>query len=439
MFLKNHFSNFGFKSGEYMKRLFVFMLVLALGINFAGCKKGTSSTGDVGENTAGPNAASIATIDGEQISVKEFKKAYFYHLKMNYSSGRQEILREDKDEMKKYFQAQFLPERLFVKYAVKLEKFKKDNLLERAKAYFSKAGLITYSTFLNVQSKYQEPNDNALKQFYSDLKSQNAGRIKQIVAKLAALPWNKRRLGLMQLHSRSFMNRTTMEYVNKIRQENRVIMNDDLEKDVIKKYLNDEIPMDKVLSDDSSLWLLKFNKRVVTVQEVEKEIRLLMLLNFGQTQLDKYLKESKSRKSYRKIFWESGHMQWLIYLDALKKKLDKTEDGKFFINKMIRTSLSKIYMMDKISSKIPDPTNEEIKKAYAKLKQARRNIPALNNEVREYISHQLKQQRGNAEMMKLFSKLQGRHIIKTNDKFFVAAELREGATGSSSNRAASSN
>ena len=421
-----------------MKRLFAFILVLTLLINFAGCKKGTTTTSsDVGEDMAAPDAASIATIDGEQISVKEFKKAYSFHLKMNYPSGRQEILRDDKDEMKKYFQAEFLPERLFVKYAVKLEMFKDSDFLEKAKAYFKKSGLIAYSSYINVQSKYKDPNDNTLKQFYADLKSQNVARIKQVAARLAKMPWNKRRLGLLELYRRSNMNRTTMEYLNKIRQENRVIFNDDLEKDIIKKYLNDEIPMDKVLSDDNKLWLLKFNKKVLTVKEVEQEFRLLMLLNFGQSQLDKYLKKRKARKSYRRIFWESASMQWLMYLNALKTKLDKSEDGKFFIDKMVRTSLSKIYIMKTIASKIPAPSDDEIKKAYSKLKQVRKNLPALNNEVKKYISNQLKQRKANAEMMRLFSKLQGRHIIKTNDKYFVAAELREGSR--SSNTSASSN
>ncbi len=400
---------------------FLSLLVLSLFIfNGTGCKKSAGSA-----DTA-PSQGAVCTIDGVEIPIAEFTREYNFFLKVNYSEGRQEILREDKDEMKKYYQSQFVPQRLFVKYIDKLEMFKNRDFYNQVTEHFKMLGLVQYATYLNVATKYKEPSDAKLKEFYAELQQSNEPQVQEILPKLKNLPWNRQRIGLLEIHKRLMTNRLSLEYLDKIRQENRLIQNDDLEQNLIAKYIKGDLEMDKILNDpDKKLWLLKFNDTIYSAGDIEKMLRLLVELNSGKEQLEKYLKNKKTQNSFRKLVWQNISSQLLIYIDAKKKKLEQTEDGKFFMEAIARSSFAKIYAMKMVENKISEPTDAEITSAYKKLKQKNSQVPAMNAEVKEYIKNQLKQQKAQLEMMRIAERLKDRHVIIMNTKFFQTAEERE--------------
>ncbi len=397
------------------------LIVLVSLLSIIYCKSGGG-----GSDSKEPDTNSVCTIDGEQISIARFKKEYKYHIKINYPEGRQELLRDDKDEMEKYFQRDFLPKMLFVKYAKRLDMFKDAKMLEKAKKYFEKLGLIQYTIFLKAQSKYKEPDDSTLKQFNNDLKSRPEKRMQNLSKRLSKLPWNKKRVALLRLHKQYVSNKLTMEYIEKIRQENRLIKNDDLEKDLIKKYVNAQISLDKIMADnDKKYWLIKFNEKIISAKDVEKEIQFLIFMNSGKNKLEEYKKDIKKQKSYRKLMWPKQEMHWMVYYQALKKGFENTEDGKFFMETIKNSSLSKMYIMKKIATKVEKPTENEIKEMYNKLKQRAKNSPPLNKEAKEYITAQIKKQKAQKKMLQLFNRLKGRHVIIVNEDFFKSAEERE--------------
>jgi hypothetical protein len=184
--------------------------------------------------------------------------------------------------------------------------------------------------------------------------------------------------------------------------------------------------MDKVMNDpEKKIWLFKFNNTVYSAGDIEKILRLVLELNSGKEQLEKYLKNTKTQKAYRKMAWQNISTQLIMFLEAKKKKYDETADGKFFMEAIARSSFSKIYALKMVENKIKDPTDKEVNAAYAKLKQKNPQTPAMNAEVKEYIRSQLKQQSAQLEMMRIAERLKGRHVIISNDKFFQSAEERE--------------
>ncbi len=406
-----------------MKNYKIILIIVFITIlGFINC--GGKQSGD--NNTNKPGKTSVCTIDGKEIPISKFQKEYAYHIKINYPSGRQELLRDDKDAMKKYFNNQFLPKLLFIKYIKKLDVFKDPKIYEKAKEYFSKLGLVQYSIYHKAHSKYKEPDDAALKQFYKDLSQRPEARVARIIKRLKKFKWNKRRLGLLRLHKQFLINKLTMEYIEKIRQENKLIKNDDLEDKLIDKYINAKIPLNKIMSDaKNKFWLMKFNKKVISAKTVEKDVQFLVFINAGKDKLEKYMKSKKTQKSYRKLMWQQQERQWMVYLHAIKKGFDKTPDGKFFMESVMRSSLSKIYMMKKIEGKIPAPSDKEIKAMYNKLKAKSKNAPKFNAEVKNYISRQLKQRNAQKMMAKLFNRLKGRHVIIINEDYFKTAEEKD--------------
>jgi len=415
------------------KYILLFVTITAFSFVFAGCKK----TGGAFSSTDGPE---ICTIDGVKIPLTRFKKSYEYFLKMNYPQGKQELYKDDKDEMKKYYQTQFLPQEIFYKYAIEEPEFKNDpEKFKKIMDFLKRTGIIGYATFLDVQAKYNDPNEAKLKEFEQQMERDETPQTKKMVEQMRKQPPARQREILLEFYKRFMMQKMTMEFLNKAKEGRRIIRNDDLEQNLLNKYIEDQISIDDIMNDNQKkYWLLKIDEIVISAQEFEKDLQMLVYFEQGDETLKKYLENEKTRKNMRKMLWEKVLHQYIIYYYAIKNKFNEAEDCNFFVDAMVKSTLAKVYVMKKLTNKIPEATESEIEEAYNKMKKERPEIPALNREVRQFIGNQIKQQKGQVEMLKLFERLKERNAIVTNESVFKLAEETQQSgsqsSGSSSSR-----
>lgn len=204
-----------------------------------------------------------------------------------------------------------------------------------------------------------------------------------------------------------------MNFIAKVQAANRIIYNDDLENDLINKYVNGKYTPKKMKAGGKRLWLMKFNNHVISMYDVERDLNYSLIINANQKDIKKYKKSAAFRKKIRKMFFNNFSNMYFLYFYALEKKYLSNPKHKRGINMLYQTQVGQAFLTIKFKPKAKKPTLEAMKVFYKRYKKTRFKKVTFA-QAKNYIKNFLMRQQLQRYQKSLFERLKNRYKYKVN-------------------------
>lgn len=350
----------------------------------------------------------LLRIEGKTYTKSVFINDYKIFLKMNYPNVNIDKYIKNKKLVKRYFYSNFLVKKILNRFA-KNEYLKRRPKMKKAFNRILYLNAISqYVQYYHVNRFMKEPTEAKLKKLH-----QMMIKRKMLKAKFRNRPFNKLKPVIKKYYYQAQKQGLLMKFIQKVQSENRIIYNDDLEQDLLRKYVEGNYSKAQIQRAGNKLWLLKFNNYVLSMSEVENDVENFLYVNNTAKDRRKYKTNAKYRKKFRRVFLDTFMNVYFLSFYARKKGYVKNKKHKKFIDFIYNTQLTQSFVAKKFKPQAKKPTNEEIKIFYKKYKKAYFKKATLA-QAKDFIVNRIMFQKLQKYQQYLYNRLRGRYKFKIN-------------------------
>lgn len=339
----------------------------------------------------------VAKIEDEVITVEEFNKTFEILLKINYTEGQSALIKDD-IEVKKQALDNLIAQKIILK---ELEKnnFIKEEFIK----IFEMKALTQYFMQKRVLPKVDIPSDNWIQTKYQEVKKE--------LEKKGITDFAQAKKIIAAEYQRAKYMTIMADEMKKLKMKTRIFMNDEFEQDGIKKYIEDTLKPE----DYAKTWLFKIENQTYYASDMEKFMRIMAEISYGDEGVKRYDTDKNLRKNTRMQLFQE-------YMGALLVIREANEEGwlndsyvKDFIQIYVNNAKSEFFIRKQIGDKLTLPTEKEIKEYYEKNK---KEINQPYEKVKDMIAQQLFSEQGKMKTFAYIEKLKSARKILINDTLF---------------------
>ena len=350
----------------------------------------------------------LLKLERKTYSTQTFKDDFTTFASLNYPKENVNKLLKDRKLLAKYFYQNYLVKTVLTKYANEVFLKANPNLKKAFSRILYLSAVSTFVQHYHISRYIKDPTDAILKKMHQTMKAK--GYIKP---QFKNAPFSKMKASIKKIYYQQQQQFLLMTFVNKVQQENRIIYNDDLEQDLIKKYAENKYSASQMQSMGNKLWLVKFNNDILSMRQIEDDLISFLTVNGSKNQLKKFHANDKYKKRMRKVFLSRFNNIYFLYFFAKRNGYLTKPKFKRFIDFLYGSNLIQSFVAIKFKPRAKQPTDAEMKVVYNKFRASQfKNVKF--KDAKELIKNRLMFQQLQRYQMSLYERLKGRYKFKVN-------------------------
>ncbi len=351
----------------------------------------------------------LLKIEEDSFTLEQFLEDFKFFLKTQQPESEVEATFKKVDMRKQYFYSNYLIRKIINRFAQKDFLKNKPKLKEAFNRFLHLNAVSNFVQYYKVGRFMKEPTEAQLKEMHKQMLERN-----MIKAEFRNQPFEKLKNMVTDFYTRQQKQVLMMQFISKVQQNNRIIYNDDLEQNLIQKYLDDKFTLAQMQTEGAKLWMLKFNESVITMLQMEQDLQKFMLVNYTAADRKKYASDKTYRKQLRSVFVENFTNLYLLNFYAAKQKFEQKPEFKRMIDFFYDVQFAQTFVAQQFSKKAVEPTAEEIKIFYNKHKASLFKTVTIE-QAKEYIKNRIKYEQLQTYQRSLYERLKNRYRFKVND------------------------
>jgi len=208
-----------------------------------------------------------------------------------------------------------------------------------------------------------------------------------------------------------------MKFYLKMKEDSRIIYNDELEQDLIKQYVDGKFNINEMRNQGNKLWLMKFNDHIVSMSQAEEDLLKFLLLNASDDENRKYNVDPAYRKKMRTLFVQNFFNIYLLNFYAKDKNFYANTEYRKLIDFLYSVQVSQTFVFIMYRPHAKAPTAADIKQFYNRYKEQMFKNVTLE-QAKDYIKNRINFEMLQRYQQKLVESLKSRYRFSLNEEAF---------------------